>query len=318
MNKPIRIFLLIILSLAAAAVLFVGLNPANHKQPRSDLAQNPAATAAQIAEAQPSAAPVQTAEAAPEPTPAPEPEPLKLQKQPLNFAQLAPTTVMAFEELVGDNNVYDENDLPPFPSAGTYKMVVNIYHQFATVYKKDANGEFTVPVRYIIVSSGARKTPTPIGTFEMGTSSVRFGKFMTYGVYGQYWRQIVRSIFCHSLIYTSRKPSSFTESYNELGKRASHGCVRMLVPDARWIYYNLGPGTVCEIITGDKNDAEAAAIKAQLVRAPRPAKRPSMAPGSYTVTEAWAGWQGNAREQYEAYLASLQPPSDNTDGEGAA
>ena len=92
----------------------------------------------------------------------------------------------------------------------------------------------------------------------------------------------------------------------------------MLVPDARWIYYNLGPGTVCEIITGDKNDTEAAAIKAQLVRAQAPSKRPNLAPGAYAVTEAWAGWQGNAQQQYAAYLASQQEPAADTPDEGEA
>lgn len=315
MSKSVRTILIIALCIAAAVVLYVALDPANRKQPGEAPSASASVSATETADTEPSETPFSS----PEPTQAPEPEPLALQKQPLSFAQLAPTTTMAFEELVGDNDVYDENDLPPFPPGDTYKLVINIYHQFAAVYKKDANGEYTVPVRYIIVSSGARKTPTPIGTFEMGKSSVRFGKFATYGVYGQYWRQIVRSIFCHSLIYESRNPRSYTVSYNELGKRASHGCVRMLVPDARWIYYNLGPGTVCEIIQGDKNDAEAAAIKAQLIRAPKPSKRPDLTPGGYTVTEAWAGWQGNARAQYEAYLASLQPPVTVTaDGDGNA
>lgn len=315
MSKPVRFILIIALFIAIAAVLYVVLNPANQKQPGAAPSESVSAAATEASEAKPSETPAPT----PWPTAVPEPEPLALEKQPLSFAQLAPTTAMAFEELVGDNDVYDEDDLPPFPAGDTYKLVVNVYHQFATVYKKDANGEFTVPVRYIIVSSGARKTPTPIGKFEMGKSSVRFGKFASFGVYGQYWRQIVRSIFCHSLIYESRNPRSYTVSYNELGKRASHGCIRMLVPDARWIYYNLGPGTVCEIIQGDKNDAEAAAIKAQLIRAPKPSKRPELTPGSYTVTEAWAGWQGNARGQYEAYLASQQPlVAETADGNGNA
>ena len=169
-------------------------------------------------------------------------------------------------------------------------------------------GEYTAPVRYIIISFGARETPTPQGTFEMGDSSVRFGKFVTYGVFGQYWRQITRSIFCHSLIYESKNARSYTNSYNELGKRVSHGCVRMLVPDARWIYYNLGPGTVCEIIRGDKDDEEAAAIKAQLVFPKKPSKRPTLKAGEIPVTEAWPGWQGDAYDQYTAYLASQAEP----------
>jgi hypothetical protein len=80
----------------------------------------------------------------------------------------------------------------------------------------------------------------------------------------------------------------------------------MMVPDARWIYYNLAPGTVCEIIRGDKNDKMAAAIKAQLVFPEKPGSRPGLQPGAIPVTEAWPGWQGNAQASYQAYLASLE------------
>lgn len=309
MKKSVRYILIAVCCVATAVVLLVALNPANHVQP-----MEAAPSGDPIAQAPPAETPLPS----PEPTPVPEPEPLAIEKQALSFDMLAPTTTMTFEELVGDNDVYDEDDLPPFPSADTYKLIINVYHQFATVYKKDAGGEYTVPVRYIIVSSGAHKTPTPQGTFVMGDSSVRFGEFVTYGVFGQYWRQITRSIFCHSLIYESRNARSYTNSYNELGKRVSHGCVRMLVPDARWIYYNLGPGTVCEIIRGDKDDTEAAEIKAQLVFPEKPSKRPALKAGEIPITEAWPGWQGDAYAQYTAYLASQAEPSEESDVDAQA
>jgi hypothetical protein len=86
----------------------------------------------------------------------------------------------------------------------------------------------------------------------------------------------------------------------------------MLVPDARWVYYNIGPGTVCEIIKGDKNDEAAAAIKAQLVFPEAPNSRPGLKPGEIPVTEAWPGWQGNA---YAAYLEAVGGVTVN-DAEG--
>ena len=126
------------------------------------------------------------------------------------------------------------------------------------------------------------------------------------GVYGQYWRQITGAIYTHSLLYLHRNANSYTNSYSRLGRRASHGCVRMMVPDARWVYYNLAPGAVCEIIRGDKNDEPSAAIKAQLVFPAKPGSRPGLKPGGIPVTEAWPGWQGNAEAAYQAYLASLE------------
>lgn len=207
-----------------------------------------------------------------------------------DFAKLAPTTVMSFEELVGDNGDY--KPVKDYPPAGTYKLVVNIYYQFITAYKKDADGHYSIPVRYMICSSGSPKKPTPTGKFKLGKERHRFSKFVTYNVYGQYWTQITRNIYFHSLLYTEKDASTYTNSsYQNLGKRVSHGCVRMLVPDARWIYYNAAPGTVVEIIRG-KKDEKLAEIKKKLTRAKLPSKRPDLKKGKIPVTEAWPGYKG--------------------------
>ena len=246
----------------------------------------------------------------------PDPEPLGIEKQEPTFAMLAPATTMEFAELVGDNGVNDSiYEIPPLPPSDTYMMVVNEYWQFVTVYVRDEDGEYTVPYRYMITTTGKSSTPTIKGTFSMGSKYVRFGLF-SCGVWGQYWRQITRAFFTHSMLYSSHNPNSYTSSYTILGTRASHGCVRMMVPDARWIYYNIAPGTTVSIIRGDKDDEAAAAIKAQLVYPPKPETRPGLKSGVYPVTEAWPGWQGNAYALYQDYLESLA--TDDTETEDAA
>jgi len=45
-------------------------------------------------------------------------------------------------------------------------------------------------------------------------------------------------------------------SYKMLGKRASHGCIRLSVPDAKWIYDNIGAGTVVSIVEHMDKDPE--------------------------------------------------------------
>jgi len=229
-----------------------------------------------------------TASNTPAPPPSATSKPGTGKKQP-DFTKLAPTTVMSFSELVGDNGDYKSpKDYPP---DDTYKIVVNIYYQFITVYKKDANGKFSVPVRYMICSTGSRKTPTPTGKFKMGTARNRFSEFVTYKVFGQYWSQIVNSIFFHSILYTKKNAKTYTtSSYRNLGRRVSHGCIRMLVPDARWIYYNAAPGTVVEIIRGRK-DSKQAAIKKKLTRAKLPSRRPNLVKGKIPVTEPWPGYK---------------------------
>ncbi|MFZ5974256.1 MAG: L,D-transpeptidase [Bacillota bacterium] len=267
--KP-RVFLIYILAIICIAV-FAGCNTRM--------------TGTSLHNTQP-ISPTATLDPTPFPSPSPTPVPT-----PTPFYKLAPTTVMSFEELVGDNGDY--SDPPPPPVTGTYKVVVNIYHQFITVFKKDTAGNFTVPVRYMVCSSGSWKNPTPTGKFRMGADRKRFSCFTKYKVYGQYWSQVTGSIYFHSLLYSARNARYYTSSsYRMLGKRASHGCIRLLVPDARWIYYNIAAGTEIEIVYGSKNDKQAKAIKEMLVRAPLPKARPNLKPGSFAVTEAWPGYTG--------------------------
>jgi lipoprotein-anchoring transpeptidase ErfK/SrfK len=213
----------------------------------------------------------------------PIPTPLKV----LTFSKLAPTTTMSFDELVGDNGVYEEP--AAYPPSDTFRIVIDVRYQVVLVYKRGQSGEYDVPVRYMICSTGATDTPTPRGTFSSGDHKVRFGLFVNNGVYGQYWTEITHRIYFHSILYTRRDASYYTKtSYNALGRRVSHGCVRLLVPDARWIYYNIAPGTTIEIRRGDKEDVETAAIREQLVRPALPEVRPSLTPGGIPNTDNWS------------------------------
>ena len=50
---------------------------------------------------------------------------------------------------------------------------------------------------------------------------------------------------------TDHNPYNVAASdYNKLGQAASHGCVRLCVADARWIYYNCPIGT--KVVISDK------------------------------------------------------------------
>lgn len=62
--------------------------------------------------------------------------------------------------------------------------------------------------------------------------------------YGQYCTRIHGGILFHSVWYYSHsKASQSTVQFNKLGKTASHGCIRLTVADAKWIYDNCKLGT---------------------------------------------------------------------------
>lgn len=199
------------------------------------------------------------------------------------FVHLAPTTRMEFAELVGDNGDWE---LPlGYPAADTYYIIVDIAHQVTMVYEKDENGEYTVPVRYMLCSTGLGNR-TPVGTFSMCSYRLRFSKFDRDGRYGQYWTQIRKAIYFHTILYTQGNAASYQAStYLELGQKASHGCIRLTVPDARWMWYHIAPGTKCTIRKGDKNDTETAAIREKLILAEPPEEQLNLLPGQIPSTD---------------------------------
>lgn len=232
-----------------------------------------------------------------------------------SFSQLAPTTRMPFVELVGDNGNY--NPIKRYPAADKYKVVVDIYHQVVMAYSKDANGKYTVPERYMICTTGGPNTPTPTGVFKAGTHRPRFGEFVNDGVYGQYWTQVTGKIYFHSILYTQRNASTYTvSSYNLLGNRGSHGCIRLLVPDVRWIYYHIGPGATVEIRQGSKSDTATANIKRQLVRAAAPSKRPNA--NNVPSTDNWSISGLNAQLNASKSSDVLDGSSVRQSGDGDA
>lgn len=210
-------------------------------------------------------------------------------KKELSFEELAPTTTMSFEELVRDNG--DDGNIPSYPPEDTYRVLVDVFYQFTTIYKKDENGKFDVPVRYMISTTGTTKTPTPIGIFEIEGHKVRFNRFEKFPVWAQYWTLLGDEIYFHSLLYEEKDANTYNDSYSKLGKRDSHGCIRLMARDAEWFYDNIGPGTQVEIIEG-KKDKEQAAIREKLIFPPFPEPRITLVMGEIPITERYPGYNG--------------------------
>ncbi len=135
-------------------------------------------------------------------------------------------------------------ELTPVPFA----ITVDVNNQVTTVYGRDENGDYTVVVRQMLCSTGTRKNPSDIGTFTLNGRTARWCYFTEWGSHAQYWTRINSSIAFHSVIYNTVNTMDLSvKSYKNLGKRASHGCIRLTVADAKWIYNNCGAGTVVTI-----------------------------------------------------------------------
>ena len=113
---------------------------------------------------------------------------------------------------------------------------------YAYSWSSDTNS-FSNLARTMVCSTGLSKTPTPKGTFR-GTPVTRWGYFPKFNVWAQYLYRINGPILFHSVLYNSQNEGSLIHgSVYKLGSKASHGCVRLSVADAKWIYENCPSGT---------------------------------------------------------------------------
>lgn len=97
-------------------------------------------------------------------------------------------------------------------------------------------------LRAIIVSTGKPSTPTPNGVFNIqnrgaffaveNASARYFTSFLGWGKY-----------MFHSIIYDRKGRRINALAAERLGSKASHGCIRMPIHDAFWIYTNIPRGT---------------------------------------------------------------------------
>jgi hypothetical protein len=124
-----------------------------------------------------------------------------------------------------------------------YYIKVNKGQNTITIYEKDDKGKYTVPVKAMTCSVGVA---TPLGVYK---TPIKYRwKLLMDDVWGQYSTRIVGGILFHSVWYYKMDASTLSATqYNKLGTTASHGCVRLTVIDAKWIYDNCPIGTTVEI-----------------------------------------------------------------------
>ena len=123
-----------------------------------------------------------------------------------------------------------------------YKLVVDLSDRRTYVYRWTGDG-YKERIATFKCCVGAPKTPTPQGTFQgSGQAGGRWYYFKDFNCYAQYAWRIQGGILFHSVTY-SRPNENSGGSTRSLGRAESHGCVRLTVSDAKWIYDNCPMGT---------------------------------------------------------------------------
>ena len=133
----------------------------------------------------------------------------------------------------------------------TYCVEVDVSNQITTVYR---NADRKI-VRQMICSTGIDNY-TPLGTFRMEKSRPTTDRqewyYITkYKCYVKFATRIKGSILFHSIPYAQKDMKTIDQdAVAQLGTKASHGCIRLLWEDARWISEHCPEGTTVKIFNG--------------------------------------------------------------------
>jgi len=190
------------------------------------------------------------------------------------FYNRSSTAVKAFQKhnalkvdgVVGQdtwNAMFSENAIPASatpapPTPVPYFVEVDVNNQVTKVYTPDQNGEYTNLIKTFICSTGTKGYPSDLGVWTLSGRRALWATFPTWGGgTAQYWTKINESIAFHSVMYVDYDPMQLVKSsYNNLGNRASHGCIRLTVADAKWIYDNCREGVKVWIHEDAPSDPE--------------------------------------------------------------
>jgi len=148
-------------------------------------------------------------------------------------SSIAEASSSALTSTITPNNINTLN----ITSNTSYLINVNINNQKTYVYKKK-KGNWNL-IRTCPCSTGILGEDTPCGSFNIQEKGDWFfsEKFQQGG---KYWTQITGDILFHSVPFARDKKTILDYTLN---KPASHGCIRLSVDDAKWIYSNIPRGS---------------------------------------------------------------------------
>lgn len=179
----------------------------------------------------------------------------KAAQKPNVVEDISDATEIGYE--VESNSTADESKkkLINFDADYPFFIRVNRAENFTTVYGMDSDGNYTIPYKTFVCSTGIVPENTPLGVFDI-SEKYRWCQMVDY-TFSQYAIRIYGHIMLHSIPYEkmSRDTLEYQE-YNKLGKPASLGCVRFRVSDVKWIYEHCPIGTEVEIYERDNEIPE--------------------------------------------------------------
>lgn len=139
----------------------------------------------------------------------------------------------------------------PLVDSKYYQLIVDKETQVVTALRRDNAGEYTVIDRQMVCSTGVPPRTYP-GTYKISRrlrwlhSRAKNGHPASDEPFAVCFND---PIWFHGVLYEKRDGNTLmAESYLDLGKPVSAGCVRLCVRDILWIYANCPSGTVVKVV----------------------------------------------------------------------
>lgn len=120
-----------------------------------------------------------------------------------------------------------------------YKISVNTSAQKVEVYENEKL------IKTMVCSTGTDASSTPKGNFKIGLKENDRGYSFYSPKYGQgayYWVRFWGDYLFHSIPFDANR-KIIPQEAQKLGQKASHGCVRLSMENAKWLYNTIPPGT---------------------------------------------------------------------------
>ena len=128
-----------------------------------------------------------------------------------------------------------------------YRVEVDISRQRVYVFELRDDGEYEQTHEFIC-STGVGNS-TPRGVFLNGFPANYWHHFEKFDCWAKYSFEIEGDIMFHSVIFNANDESTVRmNSVYALGSKASHGCIRLKVEDAKWLFEHCKRGKLIIVI----------------------------------------------------------------------
>ena len=184
----------------------------------------------------------------------------------IKFSSLGLSIVLSFLAILamltlwqGDTGRADQPAPIPVPTVNPggqpWFILVNTSTQVVSVYAQDGEGKYTRLLRQFPCSAGKRDGYTPKALYTLVGAKYRWISFPDWGgTYGQYATRIYGPFMFHSMEFTRMNDTTLqVETYLNLTRPASHGCIRMMPEHAKWIYDNCPKKCWVEVRLGEQD-----------------------------------------------------------------